>query len=130
MLGKADDYARSPEFHSLISSDEDLASFIAFANVHHVIVRALEVLMSNGSLAASPHAADVCGAALAVEKRRISIAISYLEAITRKLNEAGLLFKVLEPATKTTAAAFVRPTRRIKAMYPTATYGRNSLRPA
>ena len=96
MLGKADDYRRSPGFQSLISSDEDLASFIAFANVHHVIVRALEVLMSNGSLAASPHAADVCGAALAVEKRRISTAISYLEAITRKLNEAGCAAVVIK----------------------------------
>ena len=52
--------------------------------------------MSNGSLAASPHAADVCGAALAVEKRRISIAISYLEAITRKLNEAGCAAVVIK----------------------------------
>jgi hypothetical protein len=89
LLGKAIDYARSSEFQSLILSDEELASFFAFANVHHVIVRALEALMSNGSLAASPHAADVCGAALTTEKQRISKAISYLEAISRKLNQAG-----------------------------------------
>ena len=57
--------------------------------MHHVIVRALEALLSNGSLAASPHAADVCAAALTPEKQRISKAISYLQAITRKLNEAG-----------------------------------------
>ncbi len=88
LLGKADGYSQSPEFQSLVLSDEELASFIAFANLHHVIVRALEALLSNGSLAVSAHAVDVCAAALTTEKQRISKAISYLAAITRKLNEA------------------------------------------
>jgi len=89
LLGKTDGYAQSSEFQSLIFSAQELAAFIAFANLHHVIVRALEALLSNGSLAASPHAADICTAAITTEKQRIAKAISYLEAITRKLDEAG-----------------------------------------
>ena len=89
LLGRMNDYARSAEFQSVIASEEELASFIAFANVHHVIVRTLQSLLANGSLAANPHAARVCAASLATEKQRISTAISFLKAIARALDTAG-----------------------------------------
>lgn len=89
LLGKANDYVQSPEFQSVVSSEPDLASFIAFAHVHHVIVRVLETLLANGSLAANHEAARVCATSLATEKQRISTAVSFLQAITRKLDAAG-----------------------------------------
>ena len=89
LLGKLADYVNSPDFESVISPEEELAAFIAFANVHHVIVRALEALLENGSLAGHEKAASICTAALANEKHRISTAIIFLEAITQKLDAAG-----------------------------------------
>lgn len=89
LLGQPAEHIHSPDFESVISSDQELSSFIGFANVHHVIVRALEAVLEGGSLAGNPQAARVCSTSLAAEKQRISTAISFLEAITRKLDASG-----------------------------------------
>jgi hypothetical protein len=89
LLGKTSDYVRSADFLSMISSDEERASFIAFANVHHVLVRALEALQGNGSLESNKRAQDICAANLEAEKKRISTAISFLKEVTGRLEARG-----------------------------------------
>ncbi|HEX4488954.1 MAG TPA: nucleotidyltransferase family protein [Terriglobales bacterium] len=89
LLGKPSDYVSTPDFTSVFSSPEETAAFIAFANVHHVIVRAIEELLKNGSLAGNEAAIQLVTAGLAEEKQRVSAAVSFLEKITQKLDANG-----------------------------------------
>ncbi len=89
LLGKPSDYVGSSDFEAIMSSETELAAFVAFANLHHVIVRGLDELLRNGSLTPHKVAADTVSTSLASEKQRISTAISILERITQTLDAAG-----------------------------------------
>jgi hypothetical protein len=67
----------------------ELSGFLAFADLHHVLVRALEALQSPSVGAMSPRLADQCAAALATEWERITRALSVLEPVCSALESAG-----------------------------------------
>ena len=67
----------------------ELSGFFAFADLHHVLVRALEALQSPSVGAMSPRLADQCAAALATEWERITRALSVLEPVCSALESAG-----------------------------------------
>lgn len=69
--------------------DDELSRFFAFADLHHVLVRALGVLQSSPLLATSPRLAIRCEAALAKERERINRALSMLHPVCDALESAG-----------------------------------------
>ena len=89
LLGRPSDYSGSEDFAAVVSSEKELAAFVAFANVHHVIVRALSELLENGSLTGKESAASLISVSLAAEKTRISTAINFLQKITQTLDSSG-----------------------------------------
>jgi hypothetical protein len=68
---------------------EELAQFLAFADLHHVLVRALEVLRSSTVGAMSPRLSNQCAVVLAKEQDRISRAFGVLEPVCDALESAG-----------------------------------------
>lgn len=77
---------RQPEF----------AGFIALANIHHVIVRALTVLQSAAALDNEKEVAERCEAALAAERARIERAIGFLRSICVVLEGRGCEVAVIK----------------------------------
>lgn len=67
----------------------ELSQFLAFADLHHVLVRALEALHGSAVGAMSPRLSNQCAAALAKERERISRALSVLEPVCDALESAG-----------------------------------------
>jgi Uncharacterised nucleotidyltransferase len=83
------------ELQTLSRWDHDeLARFLAFADLHHVLVRALEALRSATIIEtvsphlANPRLANECAAALAKEQARISQALNVLETVCDALESA------------------------------------------
>jgi hypothetical protein len=89
LLGKPSDYLGSSDFDAIVSSEKELAAFVAFSNLHHVIVRGLAELQGTGALASHENAAQFVASSLVAEKQRISTALSILERITQTLDAAG-----------------------------------------
>ncbi len=69
--------------------DEEFTRFLAFADLHHVLVRGVEALQSSTVGAMSPRLADQCASALAKEQARISQALIVLEKVCAALEAAG-----------------------------------------
>lgn len=69
--------------------DEQFTGFLALANLHHVLVRALEALQSSNVGVMSPRLSNQCASALVKEQTRISRAMSVLEAVCDKLESEG-----------------------------------------
>jgi hypothetical protein len=88
VLGADLEVLHSPDFLSLIATEEELAGFIKFGHLHHVEVRALDLLPASAIAGVSERAAAFCANSLATEKQRISHAIAYLENISQKLDAA------------------------------------------
>src|ERR1700733_13346035 len=96
LLGRHKGVLQSPDFLSLIATEEELSAFIEFANLNHVVVRALEAVSTDAIAGVSERAALFCAASLAKEKQRISHAISFLEQISQKLEAAGCTAVVIK----------------------------------
>ena len=78
-----------PELRMLSNWDYDEVSrFFAFADLHHVLVRAIEALQSSTLGAMSPRLSSQCEAALAKEQERIGRALGALNAVCDALESA------------------------------------------
>jgi Uncharacterised nucleotidyltransferase len=79
-----------PELRMLSNWDDDEVSrFLAFADLHHVLVRAIEALQDSALEAMSPRLSSQCATALAKEQERISRALSVLGKVCDGLENAG-----------------------------------------
>ena len=79
-----------PELRILSRWDDDeLCRFLAFADLHHVLVRAIEALQSSALGAMSPRLSNRCATALAKEQERINRALSVLDKVCDALENAG-----------------------------------------
>jgi hypothetical protein len=74
----------------------DVSRFLAFANLHHVLVRALEALQSSNFGVMSPRLSNQCASALVKEQARISRAMNVLEAVCDKLESEGCPVMVIK----------------------------------
>jgi hypothetical protein len=78
------------ELRMLSNWDHDeFSRFLAFADLHHVLVRAIEALQSSTLGAMSPRVSSQCATALAKEQERISRALSVLHMVCEELESAG-----------------------------------------
>ncbi len=78
------------ELRMLSNWDHDeFSRFLAFADLHHVLVRAIEALQSSTLGAMSPRVSSQCATALAKEQERISRALSVLHTVCEELESAG-----------------------------------------
>lgn len=73
----------------LDSSDDDLTGFLAFADLHHVLVRGLEAIEALPAETMRESSAHFCASVLARERERISRALGVLKEICEKLESAG-----------------------------------------
>jgi hypothetical protein len=69
--------------------DDEVSRFLAFADLHHVLVRALDALRSSNVGTKSLHLSNQCAPALAKEQARISHALCVLEAVCDELKSEG-----------------------------------------
>jgi hypothetical protein len=67
----------------------ELSRFLAFADLHHVLVRAIDALQRSHLVAMSAPLASQYATALAQEQKRISRALSMLNAVCGALESAG-----------------------------------------
>jgi len=67
---------------------EEFSRFLAFADLHHVLVRVLEVLQNSTVKAMSPRLSSQCATALAKEQKRISRALGVLDPVCAALERA------------------------------------------
>lgn len=67
---------------------DEISRFLAFADLHHVLVRAVEALQSSAVAAMNPRFSNQCAAAFLQEQRRISQALRVLEAVCDALESA------------------------------------------
>jgi hypothetical protein len=92
-----DALAQGHELRTLADWDADqISRFLAFADLHHVMVRAVEALQSSPMGGMSPRLANQCGAALLQEQRRISQALRGLTAVCDALEDAECLAIVIK----------------------------------
>jgi hypothetical protein len=77
-------------------NQEEVSRFLAFANLHHVLVRALEALQSSNAGVMSSRLSNQCASALVTEQARISRAMSVLEALCDKLESEGCAAVVIK----------------------------------
>src|SRR5450756_1275684 len=78
-----------PELRMLSHWDHDEVSrFFAFADLHHVLVRAIEALQSSTLGAMSPRLSNQCATVLAKEQDRIRRALSVLDTVCEALESA------------------------------------------
>jgi hypothetical protein len=85
----SDALVQGHELRTLADWDADeISRFLAFADLHHVLVRAVEALQSSPMGGMSPRLANQCGAALLQEQRRISQALRGLTAVCDALEDA------------------------------------------
>jgi hypothetical protein len=78
------------ELRMLSNWDHDeFSRFLAFADLHHVVVRAIEALQSSTLGAMSPRVSSQCATALVEEQERISRALSILHTVCEALESAG-----------------------------------------
>ena len=68
---------------------DEVSRFLAFADLHHVLVRAIEALQSSALGAMSPRLSGQCATALAKEQERINRALSVLDKVCDALENAG-----------------------------------------
>jgi Uncharacterised nucleotidyltransferase len=69
--------------------DDELSRFLAFADLHHVLVRGVEALQSSTVGPMNPLIASHCASVLANERARISHALNALEEVCEALEGAG-----------------------------------------
>jgi hypothetical protein len=82
--------AVAQELRTLSSWDDDeLSRFLAFADLHHVLVRGVEALQSSTAGAMSPRIANHCASVLTNEQARINQALLVLEKVCEALEAAG-----------------------------------------
>jgi hypothetical protein len=87
----------SRDLRMLASWDNDeFSQFLAFADLHHVLVRTLEALQNSTVGAMSPRLSSKCETALAKERGRISRALSVLEPLCETLEGAGCSATVIK----------------------------------
>lgn len=96
LLGRDKGVLNSPDFLSLVATEDELSAFIEFANLNHVVVRSLEAVSTDAIAGVSERTALYCATSLATEKQRISYAISFLEQISQKLEAAGCTAVVIK----------------------------------
>ena len=68
---------------------DEVSRFLAFADLHHVLVRAIEALQNSTLGAMSPRLSSQCATALAKEQERISRALGVLRPVCDALESAG-----------------------------------------
>lgn len=68
---------------------DEVSRFLAFADLHHVLVRAIEALQSSALGAMSPGLSGQCATALAKEQERIRRALGVLGKVCDALESAG-----------------------------------------
>src|SRR5215813_10648565 len=69
-------------------SESDLADFLRLAEIHHVTVRALQVLHSAAAAQSDSKVLNWCGASLAAERKRIAYAVEALQPVCKALELA------------------------------------------
>jgi hypothetical protein len=67
----------------------EVSSFLAFADLHHVLIRAVEALQGSTAGMINSRLANQCAAALLQEQQRIRQALRVLEAVCNALQSAG-----------------------------------------
>jgi hypothetical protein len=68
---------------------DEVSRFLAFADLHHVLVRAVEALQSSTIGAMNPRLSNQCASALLQERQRIRQALRVLETVCLALDSAG-----------------------------------------
>ncbi len=68
---------------------EERAEFLHIADSHHVVVRALSLLVQAAALAGESDVAEWARGAVSAERTRIDHALAYLDSVVREFAEAG-----------------------------------------
>lgn len=79
----------STDDRSLAASDHEISRFLAFADLHHVLVRGLQAMQALPSASLSEGSLKFCLEVLLHERQRICRALSVLHSICEKLESAG-----------------------------------------
>ena len=77
-------------------NDVELADFLRVADIHHVSVRALQVVANAAGTLGHPRVSQWCESTLSTERARIERAIGFLERICRTLEGAGCKVSVIK----------------------------------
>jgi hypothetical protein len=102
LLGDADSISGDTQpnvlhdLRTIASSDDDLATFFAFADLHHVLVRALDTVLATPSLGLNDSARSFCSTILGSEQQRIFRSLDMLESVCQKLEDAGCAAVVIK----------------------------------
>ena len=76
-------------------NDSELSDFLRVADIHHVSVRALQVVADAADTLGHPQLARWCESTLTTERARIERAIGFLERICQALEAGGCNVSVI-----------------------------------
>lgn len=82
--------------HVASLSGPEWADFLALANNHHVVMRALTILQNGAALANEKDVVERCESALAAERARIERAVGFLHSICSGLEAGGCKVAVIK----------------------------------
>lgn len=86
-----------PDFEYVAGLDQEgRAEFLRFADMHHVTVRALQVLEKSATTSSNESVRDWCQSALSKERSRIEHAIRFLSPICEALDTTGSKVAVIK----------------------------------
>ena len=77
-------------------NDSELSAFLRVADIHHVSVRALQVIANAANALGHSSLAQWCESTLATERARIAHAVGFLERICRALEAGGCKVSVIK----------------------------------
>ena len=77
-------------------NDIELSDFLRVADIHHVTVRALQVVANAAGTLGHPRVSQWCESTLSTERARIERAIGFLERICHALEAAGCNVSVIK----------------------------------
>jgi hypothetical protein len=77
-------------------SDIELSDFLRVADIHHVSVRALQVVANAAGSLGHPRVSQWCESTLSTERARIERAVGFLERICQALEAAGCKVSVIK----------------------------------
>ncbi len=89
--------ATAPDFEYVAGlNEEGRAEFLRLADMHHVTVRALQILEKSATTLKNDSLRDWCQSALSRERSRIEHAIKFLSPICESLDKAGAKVTVIK----------------------------------
>src|SRR5882672_6443330 len=77
-------------------SDSELSDFLRVADIHHVSVRALQVVANAAGTLGHHKLAQWCDSTLSTERARIEHAVGFLERICHSLESSGCKVSVIK----------------------------------